>query len=402
MLKRFKDSTTALFTSTFFFSAAHGGVFTLALPFVITALGGSDKDVGLCFGLGMAGYLVSCLLAAGQLDKFSAKHTLQVSSGCMIACVGMIFVISAFFPGGLFSLGPIVLITILNITLSFMLAMFWPPMMGWVSLGYEGQELSKRLAGYNITWSLSLVIAPIAAGYITQVNPSISILVAGVCMAIAFSLISLTDSPQHHKQVKETVCRAKEVEKAIPIHGAFVLMSRVGLAVGCLVVGLVRTQFALLFTDELGYSKSLFGIITMVLCLANFGGFYATGKFKSWHHKVVPFIGAHVMMACGMIMIVFCKSLGMLFVAVILCGIGQSFTYSSHQYYGVSGKAKRSGSMAIHEMLISLGYASGSIVGGFLGECSRYWPYWMGFGVTAAAIVAELIILQVHKSKIRG
>lgn len=394
------DSTAKLFGATFFFSGAHGGIFTLALPFVITALGGSDKDLGLCFGLGMAGYLVSCLSAAGHLDKFNAKRTLQFSSAGITASVVLICIITGFFPSGVFSVNPIVLVTVLNITLSVLLAMFWPPMMGWVSIGHEGLDLSKRLAGYNVTWSLSLVVAPVAAGFLTEINPSIAVSAAAICMATAFVLISSAHKPEHHKQAAETVCRAKEIEKTIPLHSAFVYMSRIGLAVGCLVIGLARTQFALLFTEDLGYDKSQFGIITMVLCSANFAGFYLTGKIKSWHHKIAPFIASHILLAAGMTIIIFCGSLAMIFAAFIMIGLGQSFTYASHQYYGVSGKAKRSGSMAIHEMLISLGYAAGSIAGGYLGECSRYWPYRMGLGVTAAAITIELIIYQHQRMRI--
>ena len=43
-------------------------------------------------------------------------------------------------------------------------AFYWPYLMGWVSIGYEGKQLSRRLGLYNISWSLAACLGPFLGG----------------------------------------------------------------------------------------------------------------------------------------------------------------------------------------------------------------------------------------------
>ena len=130
---------TALYVGTFFFSGGHGGIFTLALPFVIILLGGSDKDLGLCFGLGTLAYMVSCLTVANHLDKFSPKRTLQFSSAFISIAFAMLFLYTRNFKNVNLPLSPVPTIISSEILTGVALALFWPPIMGWISTGHEGQ-----------------------------------------------------------------------------------------------------------------------------------------------------------------------------------------------------------------------------------------------------------------------
>ena len=175
-------------------------------------------------------------------------------------------------------------------------------------------------------------------------------------------------------------------------------MTRLALVTGSLVIALFRTQFALLFTENLGFSKPQFGIVTTMFCLANFVGFYVTGKTKNWHHKLTPVIAAQLITAAAMLIIVFARSLLALYTAAILIGVSQSFIYSSHQFYCVSGKANRSGSMATHEILIAAGYTTGAIAGGYLAEyLTRYWPYGFALAAILIAIAIQVMVFINHK-----
>ncbi|MCF7955924.1 MAG: MFS transporter [Phycisphaerae bacterium] len=395
-------SPAPLLGCTFFFSAAHGGFFPLALPFVIVLLGGSEKDVGLCIGLGTVAYIISCMTVAKHLDKYCPKRTLQFSSLSIALCVMAIFAVCRFFTAGKLTLNPIAVLTIINIMIGLILAMFWPPMMGWLSVGHEGHALSRRLGLFNITWSMALVISPLIAGYIIEVDPVKAILVTGLLIFAGFSSVSTAAAP--NKEVSPQNTSAPEPPKAIhPLNTAYIFMSRLGLLTGCITIALFKTQFALLFTENLKFSKEQFGIATMILCFANFVGFYLTGKTRAWHHKLIPLVTAQLVTAAAMLIILYCKSLGWLMAAAVLIGAGQSFIYASHQYYGVSGKTNRSGSMAVHELIIGAGYASGAIAGGYLAEyLTRYWPYWFGLITLLAAVGIEMLIYILNTKTIAG
>jgi MFS family permease len=312
----------------------------------------------------------------------------------------MIFISTRMFLSGKLPIGPITLITIINILLGLVLALFWPPIMGWLSTGYEGPALSKRMGLFNVSWSLALAVSPLIAGYIIQTDPTLAVLTAAIFMVIAFISVSVAPKPENNNDRNAPSHLPEQLEAAHPLNHTFSSMARLALVTGCITIALFKTQFALLFTENLGFSKLQFGIVTTLFCFVSFICFYVTGKTRSWHHKLIPFIAAQLITAAGLLIIVFARSIFSLSIAAMLIGLGQAFIYSSHQFYCVSGKSKRSGSMAIHELLISIGFATGGIAGGYLAEYfSRYWPYWFGLIAIMIAIAAQTAIFTSHMGK---
>ncbi len=396
----FRQGAGPLFAASFLFSGAHNGVFTLALPFVIVLIGGSDKDLGLCYGLGTIAYVISCLTAGRHLDRFNPKRLLQVSSALITLAMVAVTLVTHLAANDSLSLFPIIMVTVFNAILSLLLTLYWPPMMGWLSRGHEGPALSRRMSRFNLCWSSAQAICPFAAGFILRHSPILAVLTAAVLSAIAFLCVSIAASPRIASgSKKQTSPRLPEPATMLhPSNAAFCTMTRSALFVSCVVLGLMRTQFALLFTDTLGYSKALFGILTGLLCLSAVAGFFVTGKTHRWHHRLLPFAAAQVITAVGLILILGCRSLTALCIAMVLIGVGQSFIYASHQYYAVSGQKDRSKPMAVHEILISAGYACGAIGGGYLAEYfNRFTPYQFALAAVSAALLAQAVIFGLYK-----
>lgn len=395
-----EQSPNALYSATFFFSGGHGGIFALAFPFVVTLLGGSDKDVGLCFGIGTTAYLVSCLTIANHIDRFNPKRILQFSSTFIALALAGLFICTKLILGGSLPMDPILLVIIFEILSCLALALFWPPMMGWLSTGHEGGPLSKRMGAFNISWSLALVITTFLGGFILKIDVNLAVLASAMFLGAAFVFITAAPPPKDVNNTNNTDDRANSQETISPLNPVFRSMSRYGLVTGCVALGLSKTQLALFFTENLQFSKPQFGILTAIMCFASFAGFYFTARTKAWHHKLAPFIASEVMIAAAMLMILYCTTLFWLYTAAAFIGLGQSFVYASHQFYCVSGKVKRSGSMAVHELLISIGYGGGAIAGGYLAEyLTRYWPYWFGLATVIIALAIQAIIFACHKKK---
>lgn len=399
-----KAQSLLLYMGTFFFSGAHGGIFTLALPFVVVLIGGSDKDLGLCFGIGTVGYLVSCLTIGRHLDRFNPKRALQFSSSaiCMVVLtIGLVVWLSV---RGSLPMNPVLAVILMNIFLSVLLALFWPPMMGWLSIDHEGPALSRRLGIFNLSWSLALSVSPFLGGFIIQIHPNLAVLLAACLMAVTFLSVSIAPkpAPQTENTPTRTAADSGTATSLNPDHVLFRRMARPALVTSCITIALLRTQFAIFFTEELGFSEVQFGMLTTLLCFSTFSGFYVAGKTHRWHHRMAPFLLAQVITGLAMLLIFLCPSLWALCVAVILAGIGQSFIYASHQYYAVSGQQQRSGAMAVHEILISVGYVVGSVVGGYLAEgLNRATPYAFGAAAVVAGVVLQIILLYAGSKKIR-
>ncbi len=86
MLGFFKPDNTlrkkapSLYMAAFFMSF-YGGIYIVTLPFVITTVGGTDKDLGLCASMGFISYLFGCITLGSLLDRFDSRRLAQLGSG---------------------------------------------------------------------------------------------------------------------------------------------------------------------------------------------------------------------------------------------------------------------------------------------------------------------------------
>lgn len=376
-----------------FMSAFAWGLLLLVMPFVITNLGGSDKELGICIGINATAYIIACLVAVFVMDRFSPKRMLQISTaGMAIANLGIYLTVlldaKHYLPFG----------SIL-ITYSFMAiaglvrSFFWPPIMGWISTGYEGRSLNRRLGMFNISWSLAIVISSLIGGYLAEINYTWPLIGIVVLHLFTFFSVSSVPSPRTDSVPPPIHPQTLSNDLLHPSMPRFRWMARIALVTSSIPLALVSTQLALLLTDNFGFSKSNFGIALMLMSLTSLIAVFVAGKTHLWHHKLFPLIAVQLMLMLSMLLILWSNSIWQFYAATLIIGIGSGFIYSSHQYYGVSGGKKRSGLMAIHELLLSAGFVFGAVIGGLLGEyINRYVPYWFCFTSLAVSVVIQLTI----------
>ncbi len=102
-----------------------------------------------------------------------------------------------------------------------------------------------------------------------------------------------------------------------------------------------------------------------------------------------------------MLIVIYGRTLGVLFVSPVVLGIAFGFAYSSHLYYGASASSKRSVRMVIHEVVISLGITIGSGTGGYLAKnMGLYAPYWFAIAMVGLGIIVQTAIHVVSQTRI--
>ncbi len=390
-----------LYTAAFFQSGA-GGIWFVAMPFVIKRLGGSDTQLGLCLGLWFVAYLIGCLGAGGILDRFNARNAVRfgAAANAVINTAVLITVIIA--QGSDNPVSLLWLIICFSALSGLLTAFFWPPLMGWLSTGYEGAELNRRLGRHNTAWSFGALVTPYLGGVLVEkssVWPFAGIIALTV---FSFAAITLAGSPGQNESTNGKAQLSQTPPDAVPdLLPRFRWMARIALLTSFVCIGLVRTQLAVLFRYEMGFLESTYGAAMMIMCLAAFVIFVAAGKWHRWHYKLHIFLAGQVLLLASMLMILKGSSLGIFFVATGLVGTGQAFMYNSHLFYGVSGGTRRSRRMAIHEFLLSAGFVIGSLTGGFLSDqFGPLMPYRFGLGVVALGLFLQLAIWFGFKRKL--
>ena len=59
-----------------FCMSSYHGFYIVATPFIIKALGGSDKDLGIASAMGVTTYCIGCILSLPILDHFNPLRIL--------------------------------------------------------------------------------------------------------------------------------------------------------------------------------------------------------------------------------------------------------------------------------------------------------------------------------------
>jgi MFS family permease len=375
------------------------------MPFIVKAMGGSDTEVGLCFMGQMGVYVVFCILVSTVIDRFKPKKVLLLSAAAEIIIVsGMLAVVWYGSNSGII-LPPIMrLVTLMSMT-GIITAFFWPVMMGWISTGHEGAELTKRFGFYNTTWSSANMVLPIIGGYLMEIDYLLPIAAAVIMAILCFVTAGATRCISENHKSQENNSDSTIKEEIRQENRQFLWMSRVALFATFVCVGVFRSQLGILYKFQLGFSESAYGWSVSLMCLFNVVVFVMMGKSHYWHYKKGLFAATQASIIICMVMIILFNNLLLQLLASGLSGICYGYVYSSHQYYGVSGGRKRSGLMAVHETIIGAGFAAGSLIGGILSDAfGRRSPYWFTIAVIIAAGFVQILLwesLKIQKSEPR-
>jgi len=395
------EQNVVLLYAAAFFQSCGGAILFVCIPFILKRLGGSDTQLGLCLGLWFGAYLTGCLCGSVILDYFNAKHAVQFSSGVTTLVLAAVLATIVLAENGYCPVNPVLALIILLMLGGLLTSLFWAPLMGWISTGYEGSQLNRRLGIFNIAWSFGAVVTSYLGGLLVERGsswPLIGAIVFGILSFVAVSFAKSSKQRGSGDAVSQNNEKPPDIMPALLPR--FRWMARVALFTSFICIGLARTQLAILFRFELNLLESTYGTAVMIMCLAGFIVFFLAGKTHLWHYRGSVFVTAQLALLASMWMILKSDSTWILFAATALIGSGQAFMYASQLYYGVSGGKRRSGLMALHEIILSVGFATGSIAGGFLSDhFDRYAPYWFGFAAVVAGLVVQAFIWFTLKPK---
>ncbi|MCX5632617.1 MAG: MFS transporter [Phycisphaerae bacterium] len=402
MRQFFKDKNFLLLCLAAFFMSSCLQLGGIVLPFAVKAMRGSDTDIGLCFLGQMSAYVICCMLAFAVIDRFKPKRVLLITAGAGIIISFGFFVIVWYGNNNGIFFNPITRLIILMVMVGVITAFFWPVIMGWISTGYEGAELTKRFGFYNVAWASANTIMPVIGGYLMEINYSfplaVSVVIASLCFISLYPTKCISQSPKPHQSGSDTVRQQTAKQNR-----QFVWMSRVALFATWVYVGIFRSQLGILYKFELNLSESVYGWATALMCLSNVIVFLMMGRSHWWHYKKTLFALIQASAVLSLIIILFSGNAAFQLFAAGLSGVCYGFIYGSHQYYGVSGGTKRSGLMAIHETIIGAGFAIGALVGGILSDSfGRYSPYWFACAViVTGGFIQVLLWKSLQKSEPR-
>lgn len=246
------------------------------------------------------------------------------------------------------------------------LAFFWPPLMGWLSRGLEGRDLSRATGLFSFSWSAGGIVSPYLAGTLSERGKFLPLWFA-VAMFAANSVF-LQTSRRFLRDSDERPTPG-HAESAPARDGSTPLRFSAWVSVTVLyaVVGILTNIFPLFARSELGLSESRTGLLITARMAATTAGFLFFGRFSFWRFRrgllMLPTLLAG---GAALILALAAGSLPILVTGLGIFGFAAAWAYNNSMFYGASGAPDRDRRMTVHEALLTAGQVFGSFLGGIL------------------------------------
>jgi MFS family permease len=370
------------------------GMLNLGIVFFLRERGASPSLIGWFTGFSVLVYMLGCLLLRRLFDR------LRPQTALLIALFGM--------PASLLLL---VLLPALPLTFLFSglyrlaLAFFWPPAMGWLSQGVEGEALSRRQSRYNISWSTGLVSSYVLAGLASQRDAGLPLVLSIVVFAGYGALLAaaLAALPSLRVAAPLPTPRDRTAPTGGPGEGTPLRYPAwVGMFASYVVSGMLATVFPLFAQDMLGATRGVVGTLVSSRTLLQSVGFLVLGAASFWQYNGRWLVFCQVYLALLLCVMLFARSVAFYAMLFPLLGLGSALSYAGGLFHGIAGSSRRAARMAIHESTLNGGYIVGASVSGLLyQESSMRAVVIFCLGSSLAAILTQGLLLSRLRAGVR-
>jgi MFS family permease len=271
------------------------------------------------------------------------------------------------------------------------MALFWAPLVGWLSVETEGRELSRLVSRFNMSWSLGAIASPYVAGRLYELRPTVPLMTGGVLLLVnalfvlgAAALLPTANRDRNH-QADDVAGVDRSTIYRFP--------AWMGLTATYFGMGVLNTVFPMIAREESGFTESQVGGTLLTMGLCNFIGFILLGRFHFWHFRIAPMTGGLALRAAAFAALPWLSRTPQLAVAgMIVFGLSLSIGYSASIFHGMSGSLRKARRMGVHEALIAASLVCGSFLGGWLYQTqSSRSVYILAAGVSLVVAGAQIV-----------
>ena len=352
-------------------------------------LGAGAAAIGLASATFNALYFIGCFALRPVGLRLLPRYSLVLSS--FVSVVLLMFLLGA---------RSIPAVILLYGAVGFTLALFWPPIMGWLSAAIEGRELNRRISHFNLSWSAGSIVGPLAAGFLAQWRleaPIVAgtVLIGSVGAAVLLAALCLSGiRADTHRDRRAAPGDAPDVSTPLRFP------AWVGLVSSYVVLGALMVIVPLHARDTLKLAEGPVGILLLSRTLAASIGFWILGVWAGWHGRRALIVIAQLAMLPLLFSLTRAGSLTTYSVLLPLIGLTVAVNYTFSVYYGVAGARDRTLRMAIHEALLTVGVVIGSLMGGGLYESYGAREAYFGAMIAVTvAVLAQLVMFGRARSR---
>ncbi len=315
----------------------------------------TPSQIGLLIAAQQCAYVLGCLIGRSALQWLLPRHSLFLACVVAAACLFLTLVTTS-----LTSL--FVLFAIYGAAMS----LFWPPIMGWLSSDLEGKRLNKAMGLFNICWSSGVIMSPLIAGRLGEIDPRLPIAIsvglhtlnAAIILGAIMALSRLNEDDHMYAQLRMTDPSGENI-------GCFLRFPAwVGLFTGFAATSAIVNIFALSGQFDLHMAKRTIGMIFLLRTASQTTALGLLGRTDFWHFSGRFILFVSLGFAAIILFLMSAESMPSLIISFAIMGLFVAQCYSNSMFHSMTGSVNRAARMAINESLIASGVIFGSSLGG--------------------------------------
>ena len=322
-------------------------------------------------GWGLSYVFISLL--AGVLSERWGARRLIVGMGTACGLTALAGLTTVYLPAARSLWGLFLAMAAFNLTAN----QLWPALESAITRSPGSVPLSRRVAGYNLTWGSSSFAAIFCIPYIKAASWSmIFILPAAGCLAgaavahfLAVPQESIGTRPEGTEQ-RGSAPGASRLRAQRLLH-----MAWVGNAMSYVALNVLVPVLPVIVRLSGATTASAAAVLISVWSLTRTAGFLLTWRWTSWQYSVRWLLGAYlVLMISFAAMLLAPQNTALLLAAEATFGASAALLYSSSLYYAMHVSSGAGGHAGVHEALIGVGVTIGPLAGALAGAASTGAP----------------------------
>jgi hypothetical protein len=235
----------------------------------------------------------------------------------------------------------------------------WPVLESYISAGRAGTRQARAIGQFNLAWAGAYPFALGAAGPVIRFWPPGLFLLAMLTDLIVLAVLApLPARPVHLAQDHPDRLDAQDLSRWGRLRTAGRLLNLLSQSSIGVLAALMPSIFA-----NLGYTVTWSTSLAGVMDTVRLGSFIALQWYTGWHGRRSPLAGAMLFLAAGFFLVLLGGSTSAVLAGEVIFGIGSAMAYYASLYYGMAVHNAAVEAGGVHEALIGLGMAVGSVSG---------------------------------------
>ncbi|GAH84111.1 unnamed protein product, partial [marine sediment metagenome] len=231
----------------------------------------SPSQIGWFSACWLFSYVCSCLFVRPLFSRMLPRYLIALAAFLMGA-FSLAIVLSP----------PLEVAFLLYALFGISLALFFPPIMGWLSYRKEAAELNRAISRFNLSWSTAMIFSPLIAGFLTEKSPKVAMGIGSLIFFTTSLLVlcaSLTMPRLQKDRHREAAEREQSGEdRSTPLR----FPAWVGAFTSYIVMGLLLNIFPIFAREVLLIRESRIGLLLLMRALFSTIGFLFLGRYDFW------------------------------------------------------------------------------------------------------------------------